>query len=72
MCVTYCSSESPPSPIRANMVSGSKVTVITVTFAVMGKCSHISSGYPTKASSTQASTVFRTSSRPPNSLPESV
>lgn len=44
MCATYWSRESPPSPIKANTPNGSRVTVMTTTFAVTGRWSHISSG----------------------------
>ncbi len=72
MWETYWSSESPPRPIRAKTPSGSRVMVMTTTLAVTGRWSHISSGYPTRASRMPASTVLRVSSIPPISLPESV
>lgn len=59
-------------PMIANTPSGISVTVMTTIRIVADIGIHISSGYPTRKTRVAASTAFRVSTMPPNSLPESV
>ena len=68
----YWNSEPPSTPITATTPSGMSVTVMTTTRMVPDMGIQNSSGAPTAASSSTASTAFRVSTMPPKSFPESV